>query len=103
MELNISQNTCHVKNFYSEQREEKEEPNMDQVKQQLPQIEHFIRKLDTFGSLLIVYKDWLYSTGGSSGVIKQWNCEGQCIRTLESRTGTILYLFGRGDYLYSGS
>lgn len=37
------------------------------------------------------------------GIIKQWNCEGKCIRTLEGHKGKIVSLFIWRDCLYSGS
>src|SRR4051794_19705200 len=83
------------------------EPNMDEDTKQTPQISHFIRKFDNsghpLGNRIIVHKDWLWSAGGLPAVIKQWNCEGKCIRTLEDTTGGIESLLGWRDCLYSGS
>src|SRR5689334_7962496 len=76
---------------------------MDKVAKQLPQITQYIRKIDSDGHRLIVYKDWLWSAGGDPGIIKHWNCEGKCIKTLEGHTKRIRSLFIWRECLYSGS
>src|SRR4051794_41157240 len=85
------------------ERRGKEEPNMNKAaEEQVPQISHFVRKLSSSGYPLIGYKDWLWSAGREHTFIKQWNCEGQCIRTL-SHTDIIFSLCIWRDHLYSGS
>src|SRR2546429_226586 len=60
-------------------------------------------KLDFLdGYCLVVHKDWMWS-GGSNGHIKQWNCEGKCIRLLKGHTNWIQCLFVWKDFLYSAS
>src|SRR5690348_3122546 len=74
---------------------------MDET-QHLPQITDYIRKLDSNGYRLIVYKDCLWSAKAFGKGIKQWNCEGKCIRTLRGPTYHITSLFIWRDCLYAG-
>src|SRR4051794_31161008 len=74
---------------------------MDANSPQVSQIEGHIRKLDGYGQLLVVYKDWLWGAVEEPGIIKQWNSAGQCIRTFKSHLGKISCLFIWRDCIYT--
>src|SRR5690242_7597157 len=76
--------------------------NIDESSKKL-QTTKYIRKLDSDGNRLIGYKDCLWSAVGDPGIIKQWNSDGKCIRTLEGHTSWINSLFIWRDCLYSAS
>src|SRR5690348_3648644 len=74
--------------------------------QKLPQIRDYIRKSDTIKSdRLILCNGYLWSAKNSrtiGGKIRQWDCEGQCIRTLQVERGSIDCLLEWKDCLYIG-
>src|SRR5690349_782391 len=76
----------------------------DTTELELPSIKEYIRKLETDSNelCLATYKNFLFS-GGSSSIIQQWNCEGQCIRSLRGHKFRVSRLFVWKDHLYSGS
>src|SRR4051794_1289393 len=63
------------------------------------QVTRYVRKLDSGGLWITVFKDYLFNVDGTS-IIKQWNSEGQCIRTMEIPNKEIFKLFVWRDCMY---
>src|SRR5438046_2621417 len=68
-------------------------------------ITSYLRKLDGHGfpAHLSVFIDCLWSDKQLTGIIKQWNSDGKCIRTLLGHSSRIMCLFVWKDNLYSAS
>lgn len=67
----------------------------------VPHFTSYVRKLDGGGISITAYKDRLWNSEGV-GIINQWNCEGKCIRRLESKTNyTISSLLAWKDCICS--